>query len=88
MLMIFVPWPITFQCLGLAEVEKLQTSVDNISCRSVLREERTEEQRGHEKVFVSFAVGEHACHCVKQKAAVCAWWPSELQAMRMVIEQP
>lgn len=51
-----------------------------------LKEESTEGQRGYEKVFVSFSVGEHACHCVKQKAVVYAWWPSELQAIRMITE--
>lgn len=86
--MIFVAWPITFQCLGLAKVEKITEKCGQHFLQIFLGEERTEEQRGHEKALVSFSVGEHACHCVKQKAIVYAWWPSELQAMRMVIEWP
>lgn len=77
-----------FSMLGLGKSGKITEKHGQHFLQIFLREERTGEQRGHEKVFVSFSVGEHACPCVKQKAVVYAWWPSELQAIRMIVEWP
>lgn len=77
-----------FSMLGLGKSGKITDKCGQHFLQLLLREEGTEEQRGREKVFVSFSVGAHAHHCVKQKAVVYAWWPSELQAIGMVIEWP
>lgn len=71
-----------FAMLGLGKSEKIMEKCGQHFLQIFLREESTEEQREYEKVFVSFSAGEHAYHCVKQKAVVYAWWPSELQAIR------
>lgn len=77
-----------FSMLGLGKSGKITEKCGQHFLQIFLREERTEEQKGHEKVFVCFSVGEHAYHCAKQKAVVYAWWPSELQAIWMIIERP
>lgn len=75
--------------LRLGEIRKARKLEVQTTFLADLSKEREVRNKGDMRRSLSFSQwGEHACYCVKQKAAVYAWCPSELQAIRVIAGQP